>query len=481
MFVGRKEQLADLMTLWRKRSSSIVACRGRRRIGKSTLFREFARRSADVYIEIEGLAPQREKPPTVQDQLDHFIEVLSGLTGCDSAKVDNWFAAFRRLEEQIDDAKKTVILLDEISWMAGGDVNFPGKLRTAWETLFHRHEHLILVVCGSVSGWIKRNILGNTGFTGRFSRDYVLKELTLAECAEFWGAARERLAPREILDVLSVTGGVPRYLEEVDPGLSADENVKRMCFLKSGELYKDFDAIFDPIWGEGTVLKRKILEALAEAPMTAGDLAKAVCSAYNGRFIALMKELVEGGFVDDDPGRNPETGKPVGIARYRLRDNYTRFFLKYVAPHKQEIEYGSYSFTSIERLPGWDAIMGLQFENLVVNNSMQLVRHLGIGNAIVESAAPYRNSKRAGKGGVRGCQVDLLIQTARTAYVVEVKRKRFIDEGVVEEVEEKVRRLPLRKTLSARPVLVYDGELLPSVEGCGYFDAIVPASDLLGL
>ena len=88
MFIGRKEQLADLMTLWRKRTSSIVACRGRRRIGKSTLFREFARRSADVYIEIEGLAPQQENPPTVQDQLDHFIEVLSGLAGCDSSKVD---------------------------------------------------------------------------------------------------------------------------------------------------------------------------------------------------------------------------------------------------------------------------------------------------------------------------------------------------------------------------------------------------------
>ena len=479
MFIGRKEQLADLMTLWRKRTSSIVACRGRRRIGKSTLFREFARRSADVYIEIEGLAPQLENPSTVQDQLDHFIEVLSGLTGCDSVRVDNWFAAFSRLEKQIDDSKKTVILLDEISWMAGDDPNFPGKLRTAWETLFHRHERLILVLCGSVSGWIKKNILGNTGFTGRFSRDYVLKELTLPECAEFWGVARDRVAPREILDVLSVTGGVPRYLEEVDPGLSADENIRRMCFLKSGELYKDFDAIFDPIWGEGMVLKRKVLEALAETPMTAGDLAKAVGYAYNGRFIALMKELVEGGFVDDDPGKNPETGKSVGITRYRLRDNYTRFFLKYIAPHKQEIEYGSYSFTSIERLPGWNTIMGLQFENLIVNNSMQLVRHLGVGNAIIESAAPYRNSKGVGKGGVRGCQVDLLIQTARTAYVIEVKRKRFIDEDIVAEVEEKVRRLPLRKGLSARPVLVYDGELQPSVEGTGYFDAIINARQLL--
>lgn len=467
------------MTLWRKRTSSIVACRGRRRIGKSTLFREFARRSADLYIEIEGLAPQQEKLPTVQDQLDHFIEVLSELTGCDSSKVDNWFAAFSRLEKQIDDTKKTVIMLDEISWMAGDDANFPGKLRTAWETLFHRHEHLILVVCGSVSSWIRKNILGNTGFTGRFSRDYVLQELTLAECAEFWGAARDRLEPREILDVLSVTGGVPRYLEEVDPGLSADENIRRMCFLRSGELYKDFDAIFDPIWGEGAVVKRKILEALAEAPMTAGDLAKAVGYAYNGRFIMLMKELVEGGFADDDPGKNPETGKPVGVARYRLRDNYTRFFLKYIAPHKQEIEHGSYTFTSIDSLPGWNAIMGLQFENLIVNNFMQLIRHLGIGNAIVESAAPYRNLKRRGKGGVCGCQVDLLIQTARTAYVIEVKRKRFIDDDIIAEVDEKVRRMPLRRGLSARPVLVYDGKLQPSVEGTGYFDAIINARQLL--
>ena len=60
MFIGRKEYLDDLESLWRKRTSSIVACRGRRRIGKSTLFREFARRTADAYLEFEGLAPDGE-------------------------------------------------------------------------------------------------------------------------------------------------------------------------------------------------------------------------------------------------------------------------------------------------------------------------------------------------------------------------------------------------------------------------------------
>lgn len=479
MFIGRKEQLADLMTLWRKRTSSMVACRGRRRIGKSTLFREFAKLSADVYIEIEGLAPQLEEPPTNQDQLDHFIEVLSGLTGCDSSKVDNWFAAFSRLEKVIDDSKKTVVLLDEISWMGGQDPNFPGKLRTAWETLFHRHERLVLVICGSVSSWIKKNILGNTGFTGRFSRDYVLRELSLSECAQFWGAAKRRVDAREIFDVLSVTGGVPRYLEEIDPGLSAEENIRRMCFSKSGELYKDFDAIFNPIWGGEIMLKRKVLETLAEGPLSAGELAKRIEASYNGRFLEMMKELVEGGFVDDDPGKNPETGKEVGIVRYRLRDNYTRFFLKYVAPHRQEIERGAYDFKTLEMLPGWDGVMGLQFENLIVNNAMELVPHLGIGNAIVVSAAPYRNNKSARDGSSRGCQIDLLVQTSRTAYVVEIKRRKHIGDEIEGEVEKKIRRLPLRKGVSVRPVLVYAGELAPSVEGTGYFDAIVDASRLL--
>lgn len=479
MFVGRREELEDLETLWRKRSASIVACRGRRRIGKSTLFREFARRTADAYIEIEGLPPQSEKPVDNQDQINHFIEVLAGQTGCESSSVDNWYAAFQRLEQQIDDTKKTVILLDEISWMAADDANFPGKLRTAWETLFHRHNRLVLVVCGSVSAWIKKNILGNTGFTGRFSRDYVLKELSLSECAAFWRDARERVDAREVLDVLSVTGGVPRYLEEFDPGMSADENIRRMCFLSGGELYRDFNAIFNPIFGPDIMHKRRILTKLADRPQTGVELAESVGLARNGRFSEFMRDLCEGGFIDDDLGLNPETGKEARVARYRLRDNYARFYLKYIAPHQAEIERGVFRYATLNSLPEWNAIMGLQFENLIVNNAMSLVPFLHLGNATVLSAAPYRHVRKSSDGSSRGCQIDLLIQTQRTAYVVEVKRKRFIGEEIEREVEEKIKRLPLRAGVSPRPVLVYDGELDPVVEGNGYFDAIVPAGKLL--
>ena len=477
-FIGRREYLDDLESLWRKATSSLIACRGRRRIGKSTLIREFARRTSSAYIEVEGLPPDKEM--TNQRQLDHFVSALAEQTGASSEPVANWIEAFHRLDGQIDDDKRTVVLLDEVSWMGGYDVNYPGALRTAWETYFHRHPRLVVAVCGSVSAWIKENILDNTGFTGRFSRDYVLPELNLEECAEFWRGAKDRVSVREIFDVLSVTGGIPRYLEEIDPGLSAEENIRRMCFSTSGELYKDFDAIFSPMFGVDVEFKRRILEALADGPMSGSELSVRLGLKRSGRMAAALRELKEGGFLSDDLGLNPGTGESMRTGKYRLKDNYTRFYLKYVKPRKLQIEAGSFRFTSLGTLPEWNAVMGLQFENLIVNNAMSLIPYLHLGNAIVESAAPYRNMRRDVEGGKGGCQIDLLIQTPMTAYVVEVKRKREIDESIINEMKDRIARLPLRKGMTPRPVLVYEGELAPYVEGSGYFDAVIPAAKLIG-
>ena len=52
---------------------------------------------------------------------------------------------------------------------------------------------------------------------------------------------------------------------------------------------------------------------------------------------------------------------------------------------------------------------------------------------------------------------------------------------MIDERREKCRRLKRPSDVSLRTALVYAGELSRSVEADGYFDAIVPASDLLEL
>ena len=279
-----------------------------------------------------------------------------------------------------------------------------------------------------------------------------------------------------------MTGGIPRYLEEVNPGLSANENIKRMCFERDGVLFGDFKAIFSQVFGEESVLKQKVLQSLIDGPRTCIEVAEALDVGRGGSLSDTLEVLVDAGFVTKDAGYNPETGKKARTVKYRLSDNYTRFYLKYVLPHETEILSDTYLFDTLESLPGWDAILGLQFENLVVNNFRELVKPLHLEGVPVLSAVPYER-RAAGKRGISGggVQIDLLVQTRKSMYVVEVKRKGRIGEAVESEVAEKVSRLRHPRGISIRTALVYEGELAPVVRGNGYFDAIVSAANLLGL
>ena len=88
MFIGRKEYLDSLGMLWNKTSASLVTCRGRRRIGKSTLVKEFARQSGGIYLKLEGLAP--EPHITNAKQLAAFREQLAAQTGRNVPRLKNW-------------------------------------------------------------------------------------------------------------------------------------------------------------------------------------------------------------------------------------------------------------------------------------------------------------------------------------------------------------------------------------------------------
>lgn len=473
MFYGRDEQMALLKALWRKPVSSFIVLRGRRRIGKSTLADAFAQESGGLYLKLEGLAP--DDYMSNAKQLEAFRQQLARQIDETVPKLSSWAVAFSELDKVLDVDGRKVVLLDEISWMGGYDRTFPAQLKYAWDNLFKRHPDLVVLVCGSVSAWISRNILRSKGFVGRISLDIVVPELPLDACAKFWGKRLVRTATREIADILSVTGGVPRYLEEVDPGLTADENIRRMCFMPQGYLFREFEELFNDVLSRTAPQKRAILEALVDGPLSGAELAEKLSTDRNGHLFDILDDLETAGFLAKAEGINPATGKRARVDQYRLRDNYTRFFLKYVMPRYPEIRAGLFAFGSLSELPGWESIMGLSFENLILNNVLQLIPRLNLEGRIVNSAAPFRGRGRKGEG----VQVDLLVQTSRNAYIVEVKRKSEIGASIVEELARKAERLAVRRGVSTRTVLVYDGHLAPGVQLSDGVDVLVSFEELL--
>lgn len=472
-FVGRKPELAELNGLWKKSTASLITCIGRRRIGKSTLIEYFALQSGAKFIAFQGLAP-REATEKKIDQLTHFLDQFETIFEPIQDRPTHWSKAFAILDKKITN-KKTVILFDEISWMSHEDSDFPGKIKVAWDTLFKKHPKLIVCLCGSVSSWIENNISKNSDFVGRLTWSFDLKELLLPEINQFWNES-SKISYYEKVKLLSLTGGIPRYLEELRLNETAEQNIGRLFFKKGAPLYSDFEKIFNDLFNRKAPIYKKILNCLVTQKLSLKNISDQLKLKKSGTLSQYLSDLIIAGFIDKIEAQD-FSGKKKREITYRLRDNYIRFYLKYVQPRKEKIEQGLFEFQDSRSLPNYESILGLQFETLVLNNLSVVIKALNIMPNMINQARPYfqkKNSKN--KGGV---QIDLLIETTeKILYLIEIKLRKQLGVEVIHEMKQKMKILEYPRYYSLRPVLIYEGHLAEEVRNKNFFETIINGEEL---
>ena len=236
-FYGRKKELSILESKIKLQRSNLVIIRGRRRIGKTTLVKYFAQKYS--FWQFEGLAPTIKT--SKQNQIDNFMLQLSLQSNASKMILEDWIEVFKVFSGYISN-KKTVILFDEISWMGSKDPDFLSKIKFAWDNFFANKKNVLLIICGSASSWIEKNLISSTGFVGRISQIITLEGLDISYVRTFW--RNKDISSYEILKILCITGTIPKYLEEIDPKLTAEENISNLCFQKGGFLVEEFNRIF---------------------------------------------------------------------------------------------------------------------------------------------------------------------------------------------------------------------------------------------
>ena len=468
MFFGRREELQKLKDFQARKVAGIIVVCGRRRIGKSTLVEYFGKQKR--FLEFYGLAPRENM--TKQNQLDHFGELMGLAFDMPSMKLESWNQALNLLAG-LTATGEFILFFDEISWMANGDKDFPGKLKGVWDTKFKKNPGLTLILCGSVTSWIEENILNDKGFMGRVSLTLTLEELPLHTANEFWG--KSLISSYEKFKILCVIGGIPRYLEEIRPEQTAEQNIKRLGFSKGGILVDEFDKIFRDIFAARANDFKQIVQILANGSRETGEICDKLGIEQTGAFSKKLLILSQSGFISRDYVWSGGSKKSK-LSKYRLKDNYLRFYLKYIEPKKDLIEKGLFDDLHLEDLPEWNTIMGLQFENLVLNNLCSLQNLLDIAPSSLLSAAPYFQRQTQRKSS---CQIDLLIQCRYSLYICEVKFAQNITPNVIDQVREKIEKLKVPKTISIRPVLIYQGELSPQIPRTNFFTHLISFDQLL--
>lgn len=477
-FIGRKDELKSLHDLTSKKTSSLVALRGRRRIGKSRLVKEFARlHKGCTFISFSGTAPS--ELTTAYDQKEEFAKQLSVNLDLPPLRVDDWSDLFSYLAKATKKGK-VVILFDEIAWMGSKDRGFLGKLKNAWDLEFKENPQLIMILCGSVSTWIEKNILGSTSFMGRFSLILDLKELSISESAEFLDKTGFCDSIYERCKVLAVTGGIPRYLEEIKPNKLADENIKDLCFKSSGILFREFNDIFSDIFGRRSETYGHIARSLINGRKELDEIAKDIGIKKSGHLSEYMSDLILSGFIERDYIWGIKQKSNPKLSYYRLSDNYLRFYLKYIEPNSVQIQRGHFNSKALSTLPAFDSIMALQFENLVLKNGGLVIRKLNISVEDVAKDGSYFQRPQPSTE-IRGCQVDYMIQLkTNMLYACEIKFSlNEIGVDVVSKMQEKLKSLVKPRGFAVVPILIHVNGTSDSVKNSNYFHNIIDFGEMM--
>lgn len=472
-FVGRDYELSLLNDLLQKTTASLVVINGRRRIGKSRLIEKFAHDKP--FYQFSGLAPN--VGITAQSQRDEFTIQLSKQTDMPVVKLQDWSEVFQLLADKVKTGRK-IILFDEITWMGYEDPTFLSKLKNAWDMYYKKNPKLILILCGSVSAWIEENILSSSGYFGRVSLHITLQKLPIHHSLELLDKLGFQRSQHEKLLYLSLTGGVPWYIEQIKPKYSAIENIKRLCFEKDSLLLNEYQYIFNDLFGKRSAIYQKIVEALVNGSLEYDDISKKIHYSKGSVLTSYLKELVVSGYLSEYCHWNLDVVEATTICKYRICDNFLRFYFKFMAKKKRAIEKGQFLDADITAIPAWWSNIGLQLESLVLENRNVILNKLSIKGLDIVMDDPYfqRNTKR-----IKGCQIDYLIQTRfKTIFACEIRySKNPLPKSIVKEVSEKIKRLNYSKNQAILPVLIHFNEVLDEVYESEFFYQIINFSELI--
>jgi AAA+ ATPase superfamily predicted ATPase len=330
MFVNRQQELAFLDSiLERKRPSpaQLVLLYGRRRVGKTVLLRRWA--------ETTGLphsywAADKEPSPLQRRKL--FARVM-GVEPARAPTFDTWADCWQAIAGFLGD-RRHILILDEFTYAAEADPAMLSSLQHAWDQRF-KTSQLIIVLCGSHVHAMETLQAHQSPLFGRLTGQWHLRPLAFADLREFLPAwsAEERVA------AYAVVGGVPAYLEWLDPKRSLSANIQEVI-LASGSMFiaEPRFLLYDEVRDPRTHLA--ILQAIGAGHHTMSEIANAALvgrthlSAYLGRLQEL--HLVERRLPATIP---PSQRRRSRRGRYHISDPYFRFYFRFIAPFRDELTY----------------------------------------------------------------------------------------------------------------------------------------------
>lgn len=427
--IGRNNEKKLLREAMDSGAPELIALFGRRRVGKTFLIRQYLGKS--LVFEFVGTRDAK-----LAAQLENFKKALGIAIG--STKIyqtpSSWGDAFDQLSHYLTPkltAGRNVVFLDEFPWLNTHKSGFLPAFDHWWNSWGTKQSNLVVVICGSAASWMIQNIVNNKGgLHNRITRKIRLLPFNLKETEEFLHELDVNMNRYQILQLYMVMGGIPHYLKEAKKGESSTQAIDRICFTKDGLLASEFNNLYHSLFDDAT-RHLAVVRTLAgnNSGLTRSEIIDKAGLTSGGTITGLLEELIESGFVMDWQPYDKKSKDTI----YKLGDEFTHFYLKFIEKNRSS---GNGIWQSFSSGQSWKSWSGVAFERVCLKHISQIKGELGIQGIYTEESA-WRFSPKKDKGA----QIDLLLD--RKDFVINLCEMKYsesefvIDKGYSGELENK--------------------------------------------
>lgn len=406
--VGRKKELSLINQYFNSGKAEFIAVYGRRRVGKTFLIRQHFRNqfAFDMTGIMEG---------TKSEQMTAFHTALKtyGYTGKKNTNwIDAFFALRQVLESRIEEGKRCVIFIDELPCLDTPKAGFVNALGHFWNNWANWQSEIMLIVCGSATSWMVRNVIDNHGgLHDRITHEIHLHPFTLTETEEFFklnGFSWNRLS---IMQTYMAIGGIPYYMSLFEKTDSPATGLDRLFFSGNAELKKEYRRLFSSLF-KNPHPYLEIITLLSKHPkgMTREEISTELKTSNNGKLGEMLTDLIYCDFLQKNNVRKKRIKSNSAI--YQLIDFYTIFYNTFANKNIMEEHFWTRNINT----PEINIWYGLAFERVCKAHIEKIKTALGIASVSTEYYSWRSNLIE------KGAQIDIIIDRAdNTINLCEVK------------------------------------------------------------
>jgi AAA+ ATPase superfamily predicted ATPase len=331
MFVGRIKELQALNGFYKKPGPQFIVIYGKRRVGKTTLIKEFIKDKSHIYFLAQQIT-ERENLRLLGESTGSFYkDGLLQKTG-----FTHWDHVFPYLKAKIK--KKFIFVIDEFPYLASSSKGISSIFQKGWDE-YLKDTHVFLILCGSSIGMMEKDVLSyKAPLYGRSTGQIFLKPFSFLSSREFFPG----LSFEHCLEIFSVTGGNPSYLFKMNPHLTLEKNIRKYILKPEEFLYNEVEFILRQELREPRYYFA-ILKAIALSNNRINEITNetGIEKSNLHRYIFTLEDL--GMVYKEIPvtEKNPLKSRK-GI--YRIQDEFFYFWFRYILPNKSIIEEGAIDY-----------------------------------------------------------------------------------------------------------------------------------------